>query len=53
MAPGQERKLREGIPNSELAFFEESSHYPFAEERESFPTTLDDFPSCVEGQMRP
>ena len=42
MTSGQEGEIRAGIQGSELAVFEESSHYPFAEERERFLSTLDD-----------
>jgi proline-specific peptidase len=45
---GAEAVLREGMPGSELAVFEESSHYPFAEEPERFLHLLDDFLSRVE-----
>ena len=45
---GAEAILHEGIPDSELAVFEESSHYPFAEEPERFLHTLDDFLTRVE-----
>ena len=48
MTSGQERELQAGIPGSELAIFEDSSHYPFAEERERFPATLDGFLTRVE-----
>jgi hypothetical protein len=40
MTSGQERGIQAGIPGSELAIFEDSSHYPFAEERERFLATL-------------
>ena len=53
MAAGQERDLHAGIPGSELVVFEESSHYPFAEERALFLETLDDFLARVEGRTRP
>ncbi len=43
MAAGQERDLHAGIPNSELAVFEESSHYPFAEEGGRFLDVVEDF----------
>jgi proline-specific peptidase len=50
MTSGQEREIRAGIPGSELVVFEESSHYPFAEERGRFLTTLDDFLTRAERQ---
>ena len=53
MTAGQEREIQAGIPNSELALFEESSHYPFAEEPERFLATLDDFLARVEGDTGP
>ncbi|MBA2510631.1 MAG: hypothetical protein H0V28_04030 [Rubrobacteraceae bacterium] len=53
MAAGQERDLHAGIPNSELVLFGRSSHYPFAEEHERFLSTLDEFLTRVEGQIRP
>lgn len=40
---GAEDALHEGIPGSELAVFEDSSHYPFAEEPERFLHALEDF----------
>ncbi len=43
MTAGQEAEIHAGIPNSELVVFEESSHYPFAEEGERFFAALDDF----------
>ncbi len=43
MTSGQEREIQAGIPGSELAIFDDSSHYPFAEERERFLATLDGF----------
>ena len=46
---GAEDVLHEGIPGSELAVFEDSSHYPFAEEPERFVHTLDDFLTRAEG----
>jgi pimeloyl-ACP methyl ester carboxylesterase len=52
MAAGQEREIHAGIPNSELVF-EESSHYPFAEEPDLFLAALDDFLARVEGRARP
>jgi len=45
---GAETVLHEGIPGSELAIFEESSHFPFAEEPERFVQTLDGFLSRAE-----
>ena len=53
MAAGQEREIHAGIPNSELVVFEESSHYPFAEEPDLFLATLDDFLARVEGRTVP
>jgi proline-specific peptidase len=53
MAAGQEREIHAGIPDSELVVFEESSHYPFAEEPGLFLATLDDFLARVEGRTRP
>lgn len=50
---GAEDVLREEIPNSELAVFEDSSHYPFAEEPERFHYTLDDFLTRVERASSP
>ena len=43
MTSGQEREIQAGIPGSELVIFDDSSHYPFAEERERFLATLDGF----------
>ena len=43
MTAGQEAEIHAGIPNSELVVFEESSHYPFAEEGGRFFAALDDF----------
>jgi proline iminopeptidase len=40
---GSERVLHEGIAGSELVFFDESSHYPFAEEPRLFTAVLEDF----------
>ena len=51
MAAGQEQEIQAGIPNAELALFEESSHYPFAEERGRFFSTLDDFLTRVETRI--
>lgn len=53
MTAGQEHEIQAGIPNSELALFEESSHYPFAEEPGRFLATLDDFLARVEGDTGP
>ena len=53
MAAGQERGIHAGIPGSELAILEESSHYPFAEEPERFFAALDDFLARVEGDTGP
>ena len=53
MISGQEREIQAGIPGSELAIFEESSHYPFAEERERFLATLDGFLTHAERQTGP
>lgn len=40
---GSEDALYKGIASSKLAIFEDSSHYPFAEEPELFIATLEDF----------
>jgi proline-specific peptidase len=53
MTSGQEREIQARIPGSELAIFEESSHYPFAEERERFFATLDGFLTRAERQTGP
>jgi pimeloyl-ACP methyl ester carboxylesterase len=53
MTSGQEREIQAGIPGSELAIFEDSSHYPFAEERERFLATLDGFLTHAERQTGP
>jgi proline-specific peptidase len=53
MTSGQEQEIQAGIPGSELAIFEESSHYPFAEERERFLATLDDFLARAERRAGP
>ncbi|WP_166172878.1 proline iminopeptidase-family hydrolase [Rubrobacter tropicus] len=53
MAAGQERDIHAGIPNSELAIFEQSSHYPFAEEPERFLDTLEGFLARSESQTKP
>ena len=53
MTSGQEREIQAGIPGSELALFEDSSHYPFAGGRERFLATLDDFLSRAERQTGP
>jgi pimeloyl-ACP methyl ester carboxylesterase len=53
MTSGQEREIQAGIPGSELAIFEESSHYPFAEERERFLATLAGFLTRAERQTGP
>ena len=46
-------EFQAGIPNSELVVFEESSHYPFAEEGERFFVTLDDFLARAERRAGP
>ena len=53
MTSGQEREIHVGIPGSELVVFEESSHYPFAEERGRFFAPLEDFLTRVEGWTGP
>jgi hypothetical protein len=53
MTSGQKREIQAGIPGSELAIFEDSSHYPFAEERQRFLATLDDFLSRAERRTGP
>jgi proline-specific peptidase len=53
MTSGQEQEIQVGIPGSELVVFEESSHYPFAEERESFLAALDGFLTRAERQTGP
>ena len=50
MAADQERDLHAGIPGSELVVFEESSHYPFAEEPERFAAVVEAFLSRCERQ---
>ena len=50
MAAGQARDFHAGIPDSEIVLFEESSHYPFAEEPGRFLARLDDFLTRVEGR---
>lgn len=40
---GAEDALHQGIRGSELSVFEDSSHYPFAEEPERFLSALEDF----------
>jgi pimeloyl-ACP methyl ester carboxylesterase len=51
MTSSQEGEIAAGIPGSELVVFEESSHYPFAEEPGRFLATLDDFLTRVEGRI--
>ena len=53
MTSGQEREIQAGIPGSEFAIFEDSSYYPFAEERERFLATLDGFLTHAERQTGP
>ena len=53
MTAGQEAEIHAGIPNSELVLFEESSHYPFAEEGGRFFATLDDFLARAERRAGP
>ena len=53
MAAGQEREIHAGIPDSVLVVFDESLHYPFAEEPDLFLATLADFLARVEGRTRP
>ena len=53
MTSGQEREIHAGIPNPELVLFEQSSHYPFAEEPGRFFDTVEDFLSGVENRARP
>ena len=53
MAAGQEDDLHAGIPGSELVVFEESSHYPFAEEPERFVAVVEGFLARCEGHNRP
>ena len=38
--PRQAQLIRDGIPNSELAIFERSGHFPFLEEPETFFATI-------------
>jgi L-proline amide hydrolase len=42
------QRVRQGIPNSELVIFENSSHMPFVEETKRYMETLDRFLSQVE-----
>ena len=51
MTSGQEGEIQAGIPGSEPVVFEESSHYPFAEEPGRFLAELDDFLTRVEGRI--
>ena len=53
MTSGQEAEIQAGIPNSELVVFEESSHYPFAEEGGRFFAALDDFLARAERRAAP
>jgi proline iminopeptidase len=38
--PSQANRLHRGIPGAEIAIFEESGHYPFAEEADAFRTAV-------------
>jgi pimeloyl-ACP methyl ester carboxylesterase len=51
MTSGQEGEIQAGIPGSEPIVFEESSHYPFAEEPGRFLAEFDDFLTRVEGRI--
>lgn len=53
MAAGQEGDIHAGIQGSELVLFEESSHYPFAEEKDLFLHTVEDFLARAEGRAGP
>ena len=53
MTSGQEGEIQAGIPGSKLTIFEESSHYPFAEERERFLATLGSFLAHAERRAGP
>lgn len=50
---GQEEVLAAGIPGALMARFEESSHFPHAEEPERFQSVVDGFLSQVEQALHP
>jgi proline-specific peptidase len=50
---GQEEVLAAGIPGAEMIRFEESSHYPHAEEPERFRSVVDGFLTRVEQARQP
>lgn len=50
LAHGQHELLHAGIPGSELALFERSSHYAHAEEPERYLAILEDFLARVEAR---
>ena len=46
--PSQAERMMAALPNATLAMFEESGHYPFAEEHERFTATIRDWVSALD-----
>ena len=48
--PGQAQVLKQALPSGQIAWFEDSGHFPMMDEPERFHTTLRDFLADVPGE---